>query len=113
MIGSVMSFFGGPAQPAYSSAKGAVKNLTMSLACAYAEDGIRVNGVAPGWVMTELSRGARENKARYENINSRVAIGRWAETDEIANPVLFLCSDASAYMTGTMMLVDGGYSSSG
>ncbi|MBU3650962.1 MAG: SDR family oxidoreductase, partial [Limnohabitans sp.] len=63
-IGSVMSFFGGPKQPAYSASKGAVRNLTMSLAAAYAADGIRVNAVAPGWVVTELSRGARENPER-------------------------------------------------
>ncbi|MGH1360382.1 MAG: SDR family NAD(P)-dependent oxidoreductase [Burkholderiaceae bacterium] len=113
MIGSVMSFFGGPKQPAYSSSKGALKNLTMSLACAYAEDGIRVNGVAPGWVMTELSRGARENPERYAQIMSRTPIGRWAEPVEIAEPILFLCSDAARYMTGTMMPVDGGYCSVG
>lgn len=113
MLGSVMSYFGGPKQPAYSSSKGALKNLTMSLACAYAEDGIRVNGVAPGWVMTELSRGARENEERYAQIMSRTPIGRWADPAEIAEPILFLCSDAARYMTGTMMLVDGGYTSVG
>jgi NAD(P)-dependent dehydrogenase (short-subunit alcohol dehydrogenase family) len=113
MIGSVMSFFGGPAQPAYSSSKGALKNLTMSLACAYAEDGIRVNGVAPGWILTELSRGARENPERNAHIMSRIAMDRWAETSEVAAPILFLCSDAASYMTGTMMPVDGGYTSMG
>lgn len=113
MIGSVMSYFGGPKQPAYSSSKGALKNLTMSLACAYAEDGIRVNGVAPGWVVTELSRGARENPERYAQIMSRTPIGRWAQPAEIAEPILFLCSDAASYMTGTMMIVDGGYTSVG
>jgi len=113
MIGSVMSYFGGPKQPAYSSSKGALKNLTMSLACAYAEDGIRVNGVAPGWVITELSRGARENPERYAQIMSRTPVGRWAEPVEIAEPILFLCSDAARYMTGTMMPVDGGYTSVG
>ncbi len=113
MIGSVMSYFGGPKQPAYSSAKGALKNLTMSLACAYAADGIRVNAVAPGWVITELSRGARENPERYAQIMARVPVGRWAEPAEIADPILFLCSDAARYMTGTMMPVDGGYLSMG
>lgn len=113
MIGSVMSFFGGPAQPAYSSAKGAIRNLTMSLACAYAVDGIRVNAVAPGWVLTELSRGARENPERAAVINARIALARWAEPAEIADPILFLCSDAARYMTGTVMPVDGGYLSMG
>jgi NAD(P)-dependent dehydrogenase (short-subunit alcohol dehydrogenase family) len=113
MVGSVMSYFGGPRQPAYSASKGAVRNLTMSLACAYAADGIRVNGVAPGWVITALSRGAREDPVRNAMIMSRVPVGRWADPVEIADPILFLCSDAARYMTGTMMLVDGGYTSVG
>jgi len=112
-IGSVMSFFGGPKQPAYSASKGAVRNLTMSLAAAYAADGIRVNAVAPGWVVTELSRGARENPERNAMIMSRTPIGRWADPAEIADPILFLCSDAARYMTGTVMAVDGGYMSVG
>jgi NAD(P)-dependent dehydrogenase (short-subunit alcohol dehydrogenase family) len=112
-IGSVMSYFGGPKQPAYSASKGAVKNLTMSLAAAYAAEGIRVNAVAPGWVITELSRGARENPERSAQIMSRVPVGRWADPAEIADPILFLCSDAARYVTGTMMTVDGGYTSVG
>jgi NAD(P)-dependent dehydrogenase (short-subunit alcohol dehydrogenase family) len=112
-IGSVMSFFGGPKQPAYSASKGAVRNLTMSLASAYAAEGIRVNAIAPGWVTTELSKGARENPERNAQIMSRTPMGRWADTSEIADPVLFLCSDAARYMTGTVMLVDGGYCSVG
>jgi NAD(P)-dependent dehydrogenase (short-subunit alcohol dehydrogenase family) len=112
-IGSVMSYFGGPKQPAYSASKGAVKNLTMSLAAAYAAEGIRVNAIAPGWVITELSRGARENPERSAQIMSRVPVGRWAEPAEIADPILFLCSDAARYVTGTMMTVDGGYTSVG
>jgi len=112
-IGSVMSYFGGPKQPAYSASKGAVRNLTMSLAAAFAADGIRVNAVAPGWVVTNLSRGARENPERNAQIMSRTPIGRWAEPAEIADPILFLCSDAARYMTGTLMAVDGGYVSVG
>lgn len=112
-IGSVMSFFGGPKQPAYSASKGAIRNLTMSLAAAYAVDGIRVNAVAPGWVVTSLSRGAREDPVRNAGIMSRTPIGRWAEPAEIADPMLFLCSDAARYMTGTVMAVDGGYMSVG
>jgi NAD(P)-dependent dehydrogenase (short-subunit alcohol dehydrogenase family) len=112
-VGSVMSFFGGPRQPAYSASKGAVRNLTMSLAAAYAADGIRVNAVAPGWVITQLSRGAREDPVRSAAIMARVPVGRWAEPAEIADPILFLCSDAARYMTGTVMPVDGGYTSVG
>jgi len=108
-----MSFFGGPKQPAYSASKGAVRNLTMSLAAAYAADGIRVNAVAPGWVITNLSKGARENPERNAQILARIPLARWAEPAEIADPILFLCSDAARYVTGTVMLVDGGYTSVG
>ena len=112
-IGSVMSYFGGPVQPAYSASKGAVKNLVMSLGAAYAPDGIRVNAVAPGWVITELSRGARDNPERNAQITGRIPMLRWADTSEIADPILFLCSDAARYVTGTMLPVDGGYLSVG
>ncbi|TXL68382.1 SDR family NAD(P)-dependent oxidoreductase [Zeimonas arvi] len=108
-IASVMTVFGGPKQPAYSASKGAVRNLTMSLAAAYAADGIRVNAVAPGWIVTNLSKGARDNPDRHAQIMSRIPMGRWADPSEIADPILFLCSDAARYMTGTVMLVDGGY----
>lgn len=112
-IGSVMSYFGGPKQPAYSASKGGVHNLIMSLGAAYAADGIRVNGVAPGWIITELSRGARENPERSAVINARIPVGRWADPAEVADPILFLCSDAARYVTGTLMAVDGGYTSMG
>ena len=112
-IGSVMSFFGGPVQPAYSASKGAVMNLVMSLGAAYAADGIRVNAVAPGWVITELSRGARENPERNAQIMGRIPMNRWAETSEIADPIMFLCSDAARYVTGSILPVDGGYISVG
>lgn len=113
MIGSVMSFFGGPAQPAYSASKGAIRNLCMSLGAAYAPEGIRVNAVAPGWVITQLSKGARDNEERFAQINARIPMNRWADTAEIADPIMFLCSDAARYMTGTVMAVDGGYMSVG
>jgi len=112
-VASIMSYLGGPRQPAYSASKGAVRNLTMSLATAYAADGIRVNAVAPGWVITKLSQGAREDPERGPHILSRIPVRRWAEPAEIADPILFLCSDAARYMTGTVMIVDGGYTSFG
>lgn len=112
-IGSIMSIFGGPKQPAYSASKGAIKNLAMSLGAAYAADGIRVNAIAPGFVMTDLSKGARDNPVRNQEILSRTPMARWADPSEIADPILFLCSDAARYMTGTLLIVDGGYSSQG
>ncbi|NCX87977.1 MAG: SDR family NAD(P)-dependent oxidoreductase, partial [Betaproteobacteria bacterium] len=70
-IASMLSFFGGPRQPAYAASKGAVRQLTLSLAAAYAPDSIRVNAVAPGWIVTNLSRGAREDTARNAMILAR------------------------------------------
>lgn len=112
-LASVMSFMGGPKQPAYSASKGAVRSLTMSLAAAYAEDGIRVNAIAPGWTVTNLSKGARDDPKRNAQIMDRIPMRRWAEPAEMADPILFMCSDAARYMTGTVMLVDGGYTSVG
>jgi NAD(P)-dependent dehydrogenase (short-subunit alcohol dehydrogenase family) len=112
-VASVMAFFGGPRQPAYSASKGAVRNLTMSLACAYGPEGIRVNAVAPGWTVTQLSRGVRENPERLAAVDARIPLGRWAQPADIADPILFLCSDAARYLNGTVMLVDGGFASAG
>jgi len=108
-IASMLSFFGGPRQPAYAASKGGIRQLTMSLAAAYAGDGIRVNAVAPGWILTNLSRGAREDQARNASILARTPMGRWGEPAEVAEPILFLCSDAARFVTGAVLAVDGGY----
>jgi NAD(P)-dependent dehydrogenase (short-subunit alcohol dehydrogenase family) len=63
--------------------------------------------------MTNLSKGARDNQTRNQEILARTPMARWADTSEIADPILFLCSDAARYMTGTLLIVDGGYSSQG
>ena len=99
--------------PAYGSSKAGLTQLTRSAAADLGPHGINVNAVAPGWVMTDLSRGAREDPVRNAAIASRTPIGRWANTDEIADPVLFLCSDAARYMTGALVNVDGGYTAVG
>ncbi|MEO7762635.1 MAG: SDR family oxidoreductase [Casimicrobiaceae bacterium] len=109
-VASILSFFAGPIVPAYSASKGGVAQLTKSLAIAYAAEGIRVNAVAPGWVATALTGALRESPERSAAIIGRTPLGRWAEPAEIADAVLFLCSPASRFMTGTVMLVDGGYS---
>ena len=108
-IASMLSFFGGPKQPAYAASKGGVRQLTMSLAAAYAVDSIRVNAVAPGWIVTNLSRGAREDPVRNAMIVARTPMGRWGEASEVADPILFLCSDAARFISGVVLPVDGGY----
>ena len=98
--------------PAYSAAKTGVVSLTKSLALAFAEDGIRVNAIAPGWIKTELTRPARENPEFYNKVVARISGGRWAEPEELAGTAIFLASAASELITGVTIPVDGGYSAS-
>ena len=106
---SVLSFFGGGRVPGYAASKGGVAQLTKSLAIAYAADAIRVNAVAPGWVRTPLTAALQADAARAAAIVARTPLGRWAEPADIAGAVLFLCSPAAAFITGTVLPVDGGY----
>jgi len=106
---SMLSYFGGPTVPAYSASKGGIAQLTKSLAGAWAEDGIRVNAVAPGWIETELTRPLVNDPARSEGILSRTPMKRWGQPEDLGGAVIFLCSDAAKFVTGTILPVDGGY----
>jgi short-subunit dehydrogenase len=107
---SMLSIFGGPLTPAYSASKGGVVQLTKSLAVAWAEDGIRVNAIAPGWIETELTKGAREDPVRTKAIIDRTPMKRWGMPNDIGGVVAHLCSDASRFITGAIIPIDGGYS---
>ena len=109
-IGSMYSYFGAPQVPAYAAAKTAVVGLTRSLALAYIDDGIRVNAIAPGWVMTE--RQIREHatpEKRAANLDAQ-AIKRELQPEDIAAAALFLCSRGASAITGQTLIVDGGIS---
>ena len=108
-IGSMYSFFGAPQVPAYSAAKTAVVSLTKSLAISFANDGIRVNAIAPGWIKTEISRGGRENPEFNNKVVARIPGGEWAEPEELAGTAVFLASAASSLINGVTIPVDGGY----
>lgn len=109
-IASMYAMFGSPRNPAYGASKAAVAQLTKSLAIAWAADGIRVNAVAPGFIVTEQSARSRTDPAHVAAVNLRTPMGRWGQPDDIAGPVLFLASKASQFMTGTCLAIDGGYS---
>jgi NAD(P)-dependent dehydrogenase (short-subunit alcohol dehydrogenase family) len=109
-IASMYAAFGSPRNPAYGASKAAVAQLTKSLAIAWADDGIRVNAVAPGFIITEQSARGRSDPAHVAAVNARTPLGRWGEPTDVAGSVLFLASSAAAFMTGTCLSVDGGYS---
>ena len=107
-IASVMSFFGTGTAPGYAASKGGVAQLTKSLAIAWADEGIRVNAIAPGWIETPLSSRVVGDELRARVI-ARTPMKRWGEPRHIADAALFLCSDQASFITGTILPVDGGY----
>jgi 2-deoxy-D-gluconate 3-dehydrogenase len=112
--GSMLSIFGMPLHAAYSSSKGAVVQLTKTLATAWTKDGITVNCVLPGWIDTALTRGARRDMPKLdENVRTRAPAGRWGTPEDFEGIAAFYASDAAAYITGTSIAVDGGYSIQG
>lgn len=106
---SMLSTFGGPLVPAYSASKGGVAQLTKALAGKWAEDEIRVNAVAPGWIETEMTQGLREAPERSDAILNRTPMKRWGKAEEVGNVVKWLLSDDASFVTGSVYPVDGGY----
>jgi NAD(P)-dependent dehydrogenase (short-subunit alcohol dehydrogenase family) len=109
-LASMHALFGAPLSPAYAASKGGVVQLTKSLAVAWAEDGIRVNAIAPGWIETPMTVPARSDARRNQAILDRTPLGRWGTPDDIVGPALFLTSEAASFITGAVLVVDGGYS---
>ena len=107
-IASVWAFLGGALTPAYTASKGGVVQLTKALAVAWAPD-VRVNAIAPGWIETELTAGARADPVRDAAIIARTPMGRWGKPEDIGGVAAFLCSPEACFITGTVIAADGGY----
>ena len=110
-IGSMYSYFGSGLIPSYSAAKGAIVQLTKSMAIEFAPHNIQVNAIAPGFIETEMTAPVRtaEMKEMNDEIIARTPAGRWGLPDELVGTAVFLASRASDFVTGTLIRVDGGY----
>ncbi|MBB3139873.1 SDR family NAD(P)-dependent oxidoreductase [Halomonas organivorans] len=108
-MASIASFVSTATSISYSTSKSAVKMLTQNLAAELGKDGVRVNAVAPGTLVTPMTEATRNNDERRERFLSRIPMGRFGDPDEIVGPIIFLASDMSSYVTGTTIVVDGGY----
>lgn len=106
---SLLSFQGGIHVPGYAASKGALASLVKALANEWAASGVNVNGIAPGYISTDNTEALRNDEIRSIDILKRIPAGRWGEPDDFKGPVVFLSSEASAYMHGTILTVDGGW----
>lgn len=112
--GSMLSLFGMEFSPAYGASKGAIVQYTKSLAVAWAKDGITANAILPGWIDTELTRRARQYSGPlHDNVLRRTPMGRWGDPSDFLGIAAFLASDEAAYVTGTAIPIDGGFSTQG
>ncbi len=108
-ITSIAAYNASPGSIAYSTSKAAAQMLSRALACELADDGIRVNSIAPGVIETEMTRSSREEPSRRDRLLSRIPMARFGKPEELVGAVVFLASDLSSYVTGSTIAVDGGY----
>ncbi|WP_422351819.1 SDR family NAD(P)-dependent oxidoreductase [Flagellimonas sp.] len=106
---SLLTFQGGITVPGYAASKGAIGQLTMAFANEWAKHGVNVNAIAPGYISTDITEDLRENSERSKAIMARIPAERWGKPEDFAGPVVFLSSEAAAYMNGSIIVVDGGW----
>ena len=108
-VASLLSFQGGINVPAYAASKGGVAQLTKALSNQWAGRGISVNAIAPGYIATEMNTALIEDQERAAQILGRIPAGRWGRPEDFKGVVVFLASAASAYVSGEIVTVDGGW----
>ncbi|KAF3481182.1 acetoacetyl-CoA reductase [Arthroderma uncinatum] len=108
-MGSLLSYQGGITVPAYAASKGGIAQLTKALSNEWAARGVRVNAIAPGYIDTDMNTALINDPARSEAISARIPAGRWGKAEDFKGIAVFLASDASAYVSGEMVNVDGGW----
>jgi NAD(P)-dependent dehydrogenase (short-subunit alcohol dehydrogenase family) len=107
-VASVAGLTGSPALAAYGASKAALVSLTKTLSIEWGSSGVRVNALCPGWTATDLNRDMWENEQLSNAMMARVPLARWAKPEEMVGPAVFLASDASSYVTGQVLIADGG-----
>ena len=108
-IASLLAFQGGVTVPGYAAAKGGVAQLTKALANEWAAHGINVNAIAPGYMETDNTTALRQDATRFRQISERIPAGRWGRPEDLGGAVVFLASQASDYVNGHVLVVDGGW----
>lgn len=108
-LASMLSYLADPGVPSYTASKTGIVGLTRALAHRWGADGIRVNAIAPGYHKTEMTKPLWSDPEAARRIADRAAVKRWGTTEDLVGPTLFLASDAAAFVTGTVLPVDGGY----
>jgi 2-dehydro-3-deoxy-D-gluconate 5-dehydrogenase len=108
-VASLLSFQGGITVPGYAASKGGIKQLTMSFANEWASKGVTVNAIAPGYIATDNTQALQDDETRNKAILERIPQGRWGKPEDLMGAALFLSSDASNYLNGSVITVDGGW----
>ncbi len=108
-LGSVLGFIALPGRAPYAASKAGIVNLTRVLALEWAGTGVTANAICPGAFATEMNRQLLDDPVKYKEFVAQIPMGRWGEVDELTGAVVFLASGASSYVTGTSIVVDGGW----
>ncbi|MCJ1474253.1 hypothetical protein MMC13_002911 [Lambiella insularis] len=108
-VASLLSFQGGITVPAYAASKGGVAQLTKALSNEWAGKGINVNAIAPGYIATEMNTALMNDEKRADSILARIPAGRWGSPEDFKGAVVYLASEASSYVSGEILTVDGGW----